>query len=254
MEIMTEYPCEYCGTVFADKSNMVRHQKKAKYCLELQGRNREGYKCPCGKSYSRNDNLQRHQGQCKIYQQYPEKSSQDVLLEIVKTLQSQMTLLATKNPRTVIMNNLPPITDQDLYEHLEHLTLDIIKAGAKGYADFAGTYPLKNKVICTDRARKKLKYRDETGQLTDDSKTLARRFFQAISARNAEILNEAYSTLHQELQDTISNDRAGDADITSILLKATSLQDILIKSQQAAYGKDDEFAQEFISHLSKMVP
>ena len=106
-------------------------------------------------------------------------------------------------------------------------------------------------MLCTDRARKKLRYKDADGELTDNGRALAQRFFQAISERNAEILNRAYSDLHHELQDIVAEGRAGDADVTGILTKATTLQDILIKSQRAARGEDDEFAQEFLTHLSK---
>ena len=150
-----------------------------------------------------------------------------------------------------VLNNLQPITDEDLQEHLANLTLDFIQEGAKGYADFAGNYPFKDKVLCTDRARKRLRYRDADGELTDDGRALAQRFFQAISERNTEILNRAYSDLHHELEDIVAEGRAGYADVTGILTKATALQEILIKSQKAARGEDEEFAQEFLSHLSK---
>ena len=106
---------------------------------------------------------------------------------------------------------------------------------------------------CTDRARKRLRYKDADGELTDDGRALAQRFFQAISERNVEILNRAYSDLHHELQDILAEGRAGDANVTDILIKATTLQDILIKSQKVARGEDDEFAQEFLSHLTKML-
>ena len=107
--------------------------------------------------------------------------------------------------------------------------------------------------MCTDRSRKKLQYKDADGELTDDGRVLAQRFFQAISERNTEILNKAYSELHNEMQDIVAKNRAGDVDVTGILTKATTLQDILIKSQKVARGEDDKFAQEFLSHLTKIL-
>jgi hypothetical protein len=180
---------------------------------------------------------------------------------MVRDLQRQITELATNRPvasqtnnnRNMVMNNLQPITDEDIQEALEHLTLNFIQEGAKGYADFAGNYPFKDKIMCTDKSRKKLKYKNEDGELTDDGRSLAQRFFQAISERNTEILNQAYSDLHHEIQNIVASNRAGEVDVTGILTKATALQNILIKSQNAARGEDDEFAQEFLNHLSKML-
>lgn len=269
---MVNYTCEYCNTRFSDRSNMYRHQRRSQTCRQAQGLEMQTYTCLCGKSYSRNDNLQRHQQQCPSMIKELNTSlkldstgnNDDLVLkvidkygEIVKDLQKQITEVTAKpsnqNNRNMVLGNLPPITDEDLQEYLDYLTLDIIQDGAKGYATFAGTYPLKNKVLCTDRSRKKLQYKDADGEITDNGRMLAQRFFQAISERNTAILNEEYANLNNQLQDIITHNRAGDSDVTGILTKATALQDILIKSQNVAQGKDDDFAQEFLSHLTKML-
>ena len=268
------YTCEYCKVIFTTKYNLTRHQRRAKYCLQGRGLERNDCICPCGKQFSRDDNLQRHREQCVIIKPHLQNSlqnddkvnSEELLLKVidkygdmVKDLQKKISEISsrpsnqTNNSRNVVLGNLQPITDEDLQEHLDHLTLNFIQNGAKGYASFAGEYPLKDKVLCTDRSRKKLQYKDADGEITDDGRVLAQRFFQAISERNTEILNQAYSDLHHELQSIVAGGRAGDADVTGILTKATILQDILIKSQNAARGEDDEFAQEFLSHLSKML-
>ena len=262
---LMSYKCEFCNTLFSKKYSMYKHQRTARYCLALQDKPLEKYNCiSCNKFYSRRDALLRHQKECE---KDLKNSNQDELLlkvidkygEMVKDLQKQISDLAinrqasNSNNRNMVMNNLQPITDANLQEHLEHLSLDFIKLGAKGYADFAGNYPLKDKVICTDKARKKLKYKNEEGLLTDDGRTLAQRFFQAISERNSTILNQAYANLHHERQGIVADNRAGEVDVTEILTKATALQDILIKSERVARGEDDDFAQEFLSHLSKML-
>ena len=33
---MTEVICNYCNHIFKNKSNVDKHQKTAKYCIELQ--------------------------------------------------------------------------------------------------------------------------------------------------------------------------------------------------------------------------
>ena len=159
---------------------MSRHQKRAKYCLELQGKQQQSCCCVCGKKYARNDGLKRHEQQCEIYVAYTqvakhkslpikslvepasetESKQEDILLkvidkygEMVKDLQKQIAELSsrpanqTNTNRNVVMNNLQPITDEDLQDALEHLTLNFIQEGAKGYADFAGNYPFKEGML-----------------------------------------------------------------------------------------------------------
>ena len=268
---MSNYACEHCHTVFTAKSSLSRHQRRTRYCLQGRGIETEEFICLCGKQFTRKDALQYHHERCSTIQPRlqptPQKetntNTEELMLKfmdkyenMVKEFQKQIAELSSRPTRITnntnnVLNNLQPITDEDIQEHLVNLTLNFIQEGAKGYADFAGNYPFKDKVLCTDRSRKKLKYKNPDGELTDDGRMLAQRFFQAISERNTEILNQAYSDLHRDLQDIVAENRAGDADVTGILTKATVLQDILIKSQRAARGEDDEFAQEFLAHLTK---
>ncbi len=270
------YTCSYCKNTFASRNTLSTHQKRAQYCLELQGLKSEAFACVCGKKYSVRKSLYRHQDVCEIhfreqkasgtFPTTPVESTQSerilqVMLDkyegMVKDFQKQITELGTRptnqNNRNVVMNNMSAITDEQLQGHLDHLTLDFIASGAKGYADYAKCYPLKDNVICTDKARKKIKYKNEDGEVCDDSRLLAQRFFQAISRRNKDILDTAYRDLHNEVKDIVAENRAGEVDITGLLTKATELQTILIKSQRAATGEDDEFAQEFLGHLTKML-
>ena len=264
---MAKYTCEYCQKIFTLKSSLTRHQRGARYCLQGRGLETEKISCECGRQFTRRDNLRVHKETCsRINATQVPSGSEAVLLKVieeysnmVKEFQKQVTELSTRptnvtnnnNSNNNVLNNLQPITDEDLQAHLVNLTIDFIQEGAKGYADFAGNYPFKDKILCTDRSRKKLRYRGPDGELTDDGRALAQRFFQAISERNTEVLNEAYSDLQHQLQDIVSRGRAGDEDVTGILTKSTELQDILMRSQRAATGQDDNFAQEFLSHLAK---
>ena len=75
---MTEYICNFCNKKFSSKSNIDKHKKTAKYCLELQKKDISNdfknnsisnnisstssinniYKCDfCNKEYLRKDNL-----------------------------------------------------------------------------------------------------------------------------------------------------------------------------------------------------
>jgi len=54
--------CQYCKKIFSDKSNLKKHQTKARYCLKIQGVEIEAkYICKyCGKKFNRKDNLCTH--------------------------------------------------------------------------------------------------------------------------------------------------------------------------------------------------
>jgi hypothetical protein len=175
-------------------------------------------------------------------------------------LQSQiMMMLQTggvgnvNNNRNVVMNNLQPITDEELQQHIEQLTLDFILEGAKGFADFANCYPFKDRVLCTDKSRKKLRYRGEGGEMVDDpnGKKLTHRFFQSIAEKNNELVNTEYQTLQQRVAEIAEGGIANSSILPELLTKSIRLQDTLRLCNEAASGGDNELTQEFINHLAK---
>ena len=91
-----------------------------------------------------------------------------------------------------IVNNLTPITEDYLKEQAEYLTLDHVKNGVNGYVQYALDYPLKDKIVCTDFSRKRIKYKDEEGNLIDDPEMLklAQKLFKAIEDKNTTLINE----------------------------------------------------------------
>ena len=60
--------CEFCQKEFQIKSTLVYHQKTAKYCLEIQGKTNDQYKCSeCQKTFSTQYRLNDHQNtSCKL--------------------------------------------------------------------------------------------------------------------------------------------------------------------------------------------
>lgn len=61
-EDLLNLECKYCNTVFNSKSNLTSHQKNAKYCLELQGKNkRTEFVCDiCNKNFTSKRSLNEH--------------------------------------------------------------------------------------------------------------------------------------------------------------------------------------------------
>ena len=260
--------CEYCERSFVKQGNLYKHQRTAKYCLKLQGKepiNTAIHQCTyCIRTVSRADILYRHQKNCvarETREQIREEQNtqlQEMITQLQKTINSLSQNQGTGNTvnrNNVVLQNMTPITDEDIQEHLEHLTLNFIQEGAKGYADFAGHYPFKDRVLCTDRARKKLKYKDGNGEIIEDGGgvKLAQRFFQAIALRNEEIINTEYRALHEQVQQIATDGTAYRADLTGLLTKATKLQSLLISCQEAARGEENELTKEFVHHLTNML-
>ena len=260
--------CEHCRNGFSRTSVLYKHQRTAKYCMVLQGKIAETNSAPvnltcryCRKKFTRKDVVKRHEKTCS---EQENRTTQDTqLLEMIVQLQKTIVNMADRpigptnvnNTNRNVTMNLAPITDQELQEHLQHLTIEFIQEGGKGYADWANSYPFKDRVVCTDKARKKLRYKDNEGEIIEDGGgiKLTQRFFQAIAQRNEEIINAEYRALHEEVQRIAQSGTAHDADLTGLLTKASHLQDLLIKCRNAARGEENELTKEFVNHLSKML-
>ena len=84
--------CEFCKKEFVSKSNLLSHQRTAKYCLEIQGKNMEDFKCKyCDKIFTTSHNLNEHYNSCKVKKEEDKKlSEKKTQLEYdnkIKTLQ-----------------------------------------------------------------------------------------------------------------------------------------------------------------------
>jgi hypothetical protein len=64
-----------------------------------------------------------------------------------------------QNTTNHIINNMMPITDAHLQEHVQNLNPIHVQNGASGYAKYALEYPLKDMIVCTDFQRRNCKYK-----------------------------------------------------------------------------------------------
>ena len=142
--------CEFCNNVFATKSNLNAHQKKAKYCLAIQGVKKQAdYVCQaCGKAFYGSYELRRHLLGCKqqdrmvLYKNQIDnlkkenlllKKENEILREDKKDIQQRydkLSLTAVKRPtvsnKTMYVNNLiknmQPLTIKDIESTVPMLT------------------------------------------------------------------------------------------------------------------------------------
>ena len=84
------------------------------------------------------------------------------------------------------------VLKHQFYSGLENLTIDYINRGALGYAQYALEYPLKDKIICVDYARRKVKFKDKNNNVITDPEMsqLGTQFFQSIKDKNTKLINE----------------------------------------------------------------
>jgi hypothetical protein len=117
---------------------------------------------------------------------------------------SSTTNITQHNNRIDTINNLIPLTDEHIKEQVEFFTLEHIKQGPSGFSQYALDYPLKNRIACTDFARRKLKYKNADGQIVTDlnMNVLSKKLFTALQSKN-KMLSYQYA---QELQDFILNE------------------------------------------------
>ena len=95
------------------------------------------------------------------------------------------------------------MSDDFIKENSTNLTIDHIKKGPEGYADFIVNNPLKNRIICTDLSRRKIKYKNEDGNVVSDPNflNLSKKIFPNMNEINIKLINE-YS---KQLEDIYPN-------------------------------------------------
>ena len=84
--------CDFCKKTFASKSNLYTHQKTAKFCLKLQGKdNEKNFDCKyCDKVLTQRSSLEDHIAICKEKQRQL-KVEQDIQQKtLVKRLESEI--------------------------------------------------------------------------------------------------------------------------------------------------------------------
>lgn len=187
------------------------------------------------------------------------KELQEHLANIAEKAASRPTNVnTTQNNNRIeqIINNLTPVTDQRFKDNVDKLTLEHIKAGAAGYATYALEFPLKDSIICTDFARKKIKYKNAEGRLVTDPEMMAlsEKLFSAIVERNSQLI-KAYSAEMKtklwgnEEKKEYANEKEAQADYDKMATVTAMLFPTMSKDRQVrelAQGGRSELFFEFI--------
>ena len=262
--------CKFCNNVFSNKHNLNYHQKKAKYCLEIQGKNTKRYVCDgCNKEFVTELTLRRHKKICSSAElvknlketiktmkiEYDQKISNletqvKELREDKKQIQAsyeKLSLTAVKRPtvsnKTMYVNNLiknmQPLTIQDIESSVPMLTLEHHAQGAEGYAQFALEFPFKDKIVCVDVSRNKIKYKNDEGDIIEDVG------FRKMMIKLCKSLRDRSFSLSIQHIDKLS------ADWSEKEREAYDFMEAAVAISTYAQGRENEFCSKIIKLISK---
>lgn len=207
---MNHLTCQICLKQFSKVSNLQTHRKTSK-CSHLD-------RCPqCKCVFINSDNHTIHCSHTLLQKIAQLESDNERYILQITTLQNkmenmtherldeiqqQMKELSKKmdekkepvinihNNYNIKIQNLQNLNTERFQEFAEFLTIDHIKKGAHGYAEYAITYPLSDRLVCTDFSRRKLKYKTDEGDVKTDINlnSLSKDLFKSIDGRNKELI------------------------------------------------------------------
>lgn len=274
---MAEIICLHCNTSFKTNSALLRHQQTAKYCLKIRGESsQESYTCKvCNHNFTRKNGYQQHITKCKpirrieilenqnkelVYKNKALENLIDNYKHQIKDLQDKLEYIAIRGVEkpTNQTINLLPITEEYMKNCAQYLTIEHIKDGPIGYAKYALEYPFKDRILCVDYARKKIKYKNNNGEYIIDPYMvkLAPRFFKCIEDHNDQLIDEYVNELKQQCDVLCDQVVEGWAqqDRDDEIVK---LNDIigLLKSYKGSVKRsithENQMKAEFVNHITK---
>ena len=126
---MTNYSCEFCKGEFAKASNLSKHQRTAKYCIELQDLKDERdsqLTCEyCKKVLSRSDSLHRHYMSCIEYLIYQRVQVYETkICSLEERLAEKDQQLCILNERVRELTNMSLSKNTNSYTHIGQVTIN----------------------------------------------------------------------------------------------------------------------------------
>jgi hypothetical protein len=259
--------CKFCKKELSSLSSLNYHQKNTKSCLKLQGKSvNKNVECEfCKASLSSKISLQRHIKICKNKYKNIQNDLDDalktieMLKETIKELRAdktelrsdykELSITAVKRPTTSTKNiqinnyikNMPPLLESDIKENVQYLTLDHHVKGAEGYAEYALEFPFKDKIVCVDTSRNKIKYKNEEGDVIEDAgfRKMMVKLCNELKDRSFNLSQEHY----EKLSDNFSDNEMEDYNFMEAALAITKY----------ANGKESDFCTKIIRMISKGV-
>jgi len=264
--------CDFCNNKFSNKQNLNSHQRKAKYCLKIQGFETSDIKCDIceqmysGYVYKKHINIcekRKIEKEVKILNTELNKQVDILTMELGKSQKEveiltteleksqkrnhELSLIAIKRPSTSNKNirinnyikNMPPILDSDITDNVKNLTLEHHVEGAEGYSKYAMQHPFKDRIACVDVTRGKIKYKDENGNVIEDAG------FGKMMTKLCDALKERSFMLCQEHYENLSKK------YTEKELEKFDFMETAIAIAKCSEGHETDFCNKIIKMISK---
>ena len=253
--------CKFCNSELSSVGSLKHHQSKTRYCLDKQNKSVELFECiECNKKFTTKRKLIIHQEKCVLHTEFISEEKYKLKLEEkdkiiekqekhIKELEDKLENIALKavsRPTTTnktqinnFIQQLQPVIEEKLKESLDNLTIDHIKKGPEGYAQYALEYPLKDKMICVDYSRRKVKFKDKDGNVITDPEMagLSTKFFNSIKDKNKELVCLYANELKEKL---------GDDDIMDTMVK---IFDYKMSVDKGSEGEKTDFHHDFVRQM-----
>ena len=159
----------------------------------------------------------------------------------------ELSLTAVKRPTTSTKNvqinnyikNMPPLLPSDITDNVHNLTLEHHSKGPEGYAEYALEFPFKDKIVCVDTARNKIKYKNEEGDVIEDVgfRKMMVKLCTSLKDRSFNLSQEHY----EKLSDTFTEKEVDDY----------NFMEAAIAISKFANGRESDFCNEIVKMISK---
>jgi len=236
------YVCEYCESCFTSNNARTLHLKKCKLIYEkgLEKGIEKGRKEFSDIIEKLNRNNEGSKDTIEILEKNIIKLESHIerLEERLENIAIKGATKSTTNTQiNNIVNKLEPLTQEHMEDCVQFLTKKHIKDGPTGLAEYAVEFPFKNRLICVDFDRRKLKYKDSSGEtITDLEMTkMSKPFFKAIYQKSGDILND--------LNKNVYNKDDFDMEGTKKIVDAKMCID------DAVQGKKTDFSNKFVKEI-----
>jgi hypothetical protein len=242
-KILKPFVCDDCKKVYTSKQNLLIHGRRCPIRNTKNAKNTQNTLTTL-----KNTNKELGDENIKLKSlniQYTQEL--DRLHKEIHILQDKLENTAiegvkkhtTVNTINNIIQNLDPITPELLEEQSRHLTIEHVRKGPAGYAEYALEYPFKDRIVCVDYARRKAKYKDENGKIITDPKLarLTKLLFKSIAEKNKELAINYSGTISKDL---------------SIADQSQMIVDVLAAISDvggSAEGEDSEFHLKFAEKI-----
>lgn len=268
--------CQFCNSTFTSKISLSVHQKRAKYCLEKQGKQVKEFHCKhCDKIFYEKRRHDNHVNICSAKNKTLEMSEiiqqkEETIIKLTTMLHERETYTrnlidryeaqirdlnsrlenvaikgATKSTNTNILK-LENLTDEHLKNCARLLTAEHV-SDVSSLAKFAADHSFKDRVITTDQSRKTLAYKKD-GKVVKDpkGKQLAIKFFSSI--KDQDITKSIQDQIFREMGDVSDEERK---ELFERMDQIIKIEKGIIEISQ---GETHDLKEEFIHKLCEIIP